>query len=288
MKALIVEDVPQFAEVLERLIHTHFPDITIVGSLYHQEEVIAALQKEKPDILIMDIMLNEGTSFDILKTYQENYGKLEAELIFITAHPTYNFTQKALDHSALSFLKKPVDTNEFIQAMQRLMEITRNKKIAQDLGKILDDDRLNHLLEILESKEKEVQYLTIHLANGILKKISISDICYLEADGSMCSFFLQNGECIKAFRGLIAYKKMLVDDHGFFAIHGSYLINIKHLVSYKHKTREVQMSNDQTLIASKRQGQLLRNYLDGHLNNDTKSNVSNRLKSMFGLKNGAA
>ena len=65
MKALIVEDEPRAGRALENLLHTHFPQISVVGILASVKETVAWLAANKTDVIFMDVELADGTCFDI-------------------------------------------------------------------------------------------------------------------------------------------------------------------------------------------------------------------------------
>ena len=66
MKILIIEDESLAAEKLQLLVKQYDPSIEILGCLESVEETVEWLNKKThPDLLLMDIHLSDGHSFDI-------------------------------------------------------------------------------------------------------------------------------------------------------------------------------------------------------------------------------
>jgi DNA-binding NarL/FixJ family response regulator len=63
---LIVEDSPLMVELLRAEI-SHLPGVRLVGAVGGPTAAVAALETEKPDALILDLNLREGSGFDVLR-----------------------------------------------------------------------------------------------------------------------------------------------------------------------------------------------------------------------------
>ena len=81
LTAIIVEDMPDALQLLQRDIEANHPEITISDTAQSVVEAAKLLRKNQPDILFLDIMLGDGTGFDIL----EIVPNLKSKIIFVTA-----------------------------------------------------------------------------------------------------------------------------------------------------------------------------------------------------------
>ena len=81
-----------------------------VGEAEDVETGVAVMDKLKPQVVFLDIQLNDGTGFDVLEQLAKKNGKTTSHIVFITAHEEYAI--KAFRFSALDFLLKPVDPDE--------------------------------------------------------------------------------------------------------------------------------------------------------------------------------
>ena len=85
MKILIVEDERPAAERLQLLLNNYDPAIRIVGMLESIEETVRFLEgNPHPDLILLDIHLSDGHSFEIFK--QVSYSRA---IIFVTAYDNY-------------------------------------------------------------------------------------------------------------------------------------------------------------------------------------------------------
>jgi DNA-binding NarL/FixJ family response regulator len=64
-KVFIVEDSPPVLERLISLLGT-LPDTHIVGHAAHAEEAVRAILAVRPDLVVLDLRLAQGTGFDVL------------------------------------------------------------------------------------------------------------------------------------------------------------------------------------------------------------------------------
>jgi two-component system LytT family response regulator len=101
LTSIVVDDIPAALEMLCADIEKNHPEIEIIGRAASVIEAAKLLQKQKPDILFLDIMLGDGTGFDIL----EIVPNLQSKIIFVTASDAYAI--KAFKFAAIDYILKP-------------------------------------------------------------------------------------------------------------------------------------------------------------------------------------
>jgi two-component system LytT family response regulator len=116
MRAFLVEDEPPALRKLERMMGTQ-PDFAICGTASTYLDAVTGIMETKPDLLILDIRLPDGTGFEILQTLNE---AASFQIIFLTAHD--EFALAAFEAAALDYLVKPVTQERFAEAMQRVRQ----------------------------------------------------------------------------------------------------------------------------------------------------------------------
>lgn len=263
IKSIIVEDTFEGMQAIKVLLQEHCPQIEIVGEASNNDEAYRLINEVKPQLAFLDINLNNETSFQLLKRlYDED--KIDFEFIFFTAHGETENLVKALRLSALDFFQKPVDKNELIAAVRRV-EGKINKTFADTKS------QLEMMFELAVSRKSENDKIAIQLLKGIIERIEIKNILWLETDevfgkknSNMTKFVLSDGTFLRANKNIGYYKKMLASDYDFFSISQSVLINRHYLRRYVHSTKTVYMENGKTHIASKRHGQKLKDYLSSN------------------------
>ena len=113
MKVLIVEDEkPAFENMVEQL-HAIDEDISVLAGCTSVDECIRWLNKyPQPDLILMDIQLSDGLSFNIFKTCQ-----VTCPVIFTTAYDKY-LTQ-AFEYSSIDYLVKPINQDKLRNAIKK-------------------------------------------------------------------------------------------------------------------------------------------------------------------------
>lgn len=141
---------------------------------------IEAIENWKPQVVFLDIHLNDGTGFDILEQVAKTNGKLSSHIVFITAHEQYAL--KAFKFSALDYLLKPVDPEELKKSVVKIKEV---------LEKNTSFDHIDLLLENIRKKVDHFKRIALSTADGI-HLFEISDIIRCESQDNYTQFFIKN------------------------------------------------------------------------------------------------
>lgn len=112
MKALIIEDELLARRSLIRTITTNFPDIEIIGECGSIAQSVALLKQHTPDIIFMDVELEDGGCFEIFKQVE-----VSAKVVITTAYDSYAI--KAFEAGSVDYLLKPVELQALRRAIQR-------------------------------------------------------------------------------------------------------------------------------------------------------------------------
>lgn len=113
MKVLIIEDEKPASQKLMRLLGEINPDIEIIDVLKSVEDSINwFLHNPKPDLIFMDIQLEDGICFEIFES-----NSIHTPIIFTTAYDEY--TLKAFKVNSIDYLLKPIDSDELKNAIEK-------------------------------------------------------------------------------------------------------------------------------------------------------------------------
>jgi DNA-binding LytR/AlgR family response regulator len=170
MNILIVEDEHLAQERLQLLINAYDPSINIVGCLESVEETVNWLNtKPHPDLILLDIHLSDGQSFEIFKRTQ-----IQKPIIFITAFE--NYAVDAFSLFSIDYILKPVTAEALATA------INKYKNLA-DIFKPAD----YHLLMEQVKDNSLVNYRNRFLAKvgQRLFFIPASEVAYFAADNKI-------------------------------------------------------------------------------------------------------
>jgi two-component system LytT family response regulator len=234
IKTLIVDDEEHCRDRIKKLIADYGENLEIIATCNTVEDALIKTKTLRPDLVFLDIKIHDKTGFD----YLEQLEHYNFNLIFITAFD--NYAIKAFKYSALDYLLKPVDSDDFINAIARL-----NKKS----NSIDSDIRINALIKNLKSDEKK-KTITIPTSNGF-EILEIVDIIHCEADTSY-TYIQTTTDKILVSKPIKFYEELL-KELNFFRVHNSHLVNIAHIKKYtKGKGGYVTMSNNNHINVSTR------------------------------------
>lgn len=238
--AVLVDDDSNLREGMKALLNRYAPEIRILGEAENVSDAVLAIDGLNPQVVFLDIQLADGTGFDILEKLTEKNGKIESQVVFITAHEQYAI--KAFRFSALDFLLKPVDPEE----LQKVIE-----KINNTVKKKDSFDHIDLLLENIRKKVDNFKRIALSTTDGI-HLFEISDIIRCESTDNYTTFYIKNNKPILISKTLKEYEELLTE-HGFERIHQSHLINLAYLKSYiKKDGGYVIMADNSNLPVSQR------------------------------------
>lgn len=234
IKTLIIDDEQHCIDSIKRLIDNYGKNLDIVAACSTIEDAIKMTNSLSPDLVFLDIEIHEKTGFD----YLEQLGKYDFNLIFTTAYN--NYAIKAFKYSAMDYLLKPIDKDDFIGAIERL-----NKRLNAADTEMQIKILLNNL-----KKENQKKTIRIPTSNGF-EIVEIADIIHCQAETSYTHIFTKNDKFLVS-KGIRFYEDLLKDAN-FFRIHNSHLVNVNHVKKYtKGKGGYVTMSDNSNINVSTR------------------------------------
>ena len=119
IRVFLVEDEPPALRKLERMVSEE-PDLEICGSAATVSEAIAGIAAARPNLIILDIRLPDGTGFEVLQALDETPDQANRQAVFLTAYDEYAI--QAFNVAALDYLLKPASRERFSAAMERVRE----------------------------------------------------------------------------------------------------------------------------------------------------------------------
>jgi DNA-binding LytR/AlgR family response regulator len=121
MNLLIIENEKPAADRLIRVLMKIDKSITVLGVIETVEEAINRLQENpQPDLILMDIQLDDGLCFEIFETIN-----IEIPVIFTTAFDEY--TLKAFKVNSIDYLLKPIDEELLKTALIKFKKLYADK-----------------------------------------------------------------------------------------------------------------------------------------------------------------
>ncbi|HYG40676.1 MAG TPA: LytTR family DNA-binding domain-containing protein [Cytophagales bacterium] len=228
IRTVIIDDEQGARETLKKLIDLYCPGVQVVAEAEGVEEGLKTIKANDPDLVLLDIKMNDGTGFDLLKRIENP----DFKIIFITAFD--EFALSAIKFSALDYLLKPVEPEDLISSVHKAEQA-------------LEQNILNLKIKtLLHNIEKENKKLTVKTAE-CYHILAINEIIRCEADGNYTHFFLTNRRKISVSITLKEYEELLTQ-YQFFRLHHSHLINLHQVERFDKRNGGAIIMKDKSLV----------------------------------------
>lgn len=136
MKILIIENETPAADRIARVLKKIDKSISILGVVETVEEAVNRLQeKPLPDLILMDIQLDDGLCFEIFEIIN-----VDTPIIFTTAYD--EFTLKAFKVNSIDYLLKPIQEEALRSAIEKYKKLYADKDpFKRDFSQLLNEFR---------------------------------------------------------------------------------------------------------------------------------------------------
>ncbi len=203
MTCLIVDDNDMARLTLKELIAT-VGGLTITGECSSAPEAYRRISDVSPDLVFLDIEMPGMTGIELLRSLPR-----KPLIIFTTSQK--NYAAEAFELSVVDYLVKPVTMPRLLQSVQKAREILERRDT--EIGPVEQD------------------YLFIR-DNGILKKIRLEEILWLEAMGDYCKIHTP-GKVYIVHTTLKAFEENARSGR-FMRVHRSYIVALDKIESIEN------------------------------------------------------
>jgi two-component system, LytTR family, response regulator LytT len=146
MKVFIIEDEYLAVQRLQKLLLDIIPDIQIVGTADGIDTSVAWLKANAaPDLILMDIELTDGQSFEIFKLID-----VQSPVIFITSYDEYAI--QAFKVNSIDYLLKPVKKDDLERALQKFERLNAAQSTAIDITKLIAELQKSNQVKELRTR----------------------------------------------------------------------------------------------------------------------------------------
>jgi len=229
MKVVIVEDEILAAEKLQRLLALVDSEIEVDGILESVEEAINWFATHpSPDLIFMDIQLDDGISFEIFDEI-----KIKAPIIFTTAYDEYAI--RAFKVNSVDYLLKPIEQNALEMAIQKFKTVFAQKKSFEE--------RVSEVFEQMGKQYKSRFFIKIGVK---FQSIQVSTICSFFVEERNTFLQTQKGKTYDLDYSLDQLQRM-VDPEQFYRINRNFLLNInciEEIISYSSSRLKIKMKTE--------------------------------------------
>lgn len=118
IRVLIIDDEGLQLDMLKVCIDWDSNGFEIVGDASDGREGLKKVKDLSPDVAIIDIDLPFINGLELSQIIKSDYPW--TKVIILTGHPQFEYAKKAIDASVVSYLIKPIDSNELVQALMKI------------------------------------------------------------------------------------------------------------------------------------------------------------------------
>ncbi|HZH94603.1 MAG TPA: LytTR family DNA-binding domain-containing protein [Flavisolibacter sp.] len=155
MKCLIVDD-NKLARMAMKQLVGQINELELVQECEDAMQAYNAINTETIDLVFLDVEMPGMSGLELIR----NLGSKKPLIIFTTAKE--NYAVEAFELNVIDYLVKPIKPARFIQSVEKAHEVFSSNKLEVKVG------------------EQEFVFIK---DNGVLKRIGVEDILYLEAMG---------------------------------------------------------------------------------------------------------
>jgi DNA-binding LytR/AlgR family response regulator len=251
MNALIIEDEPQAAQRMETLMKKIVPGVVILSKIDSISKSVEWIKTHPaPDLILMDIQLADGISFNIFEQCE-----VKSPVIFTTAFDEYAL--KAFKVNSIDYILKPVDEAELEAALKKY------RSLSAEMKPYLKLENIEQAIQMLTRKYKSRFVIKV---GEHLRSIEVTDILFfISLEKTTFCHTRENRKNILDFT-LDELEEML-DPATFFRINRKYIISaasIQDMVSYTNSRLKLVLKNsdDNDVIVARERVQEFKEWLD--------------------------
>ena len=188
----IIDDEPIAHSIIEKFAK-EINSLEKVGNCYDAFQAIGLLQREKLDLLFLDINMPKLSGFEMLKTL-----KSPPKIIVTTAYK--EFALEGYELQVVDYLLKPFSFPRFLQAVNKVLEFKQSKEKLTFVSK--------DYIEVKVDKKKH--------------RIKLNDILYIEAQSNYCKIVTETTNLL-TLRKISDFSIELPAQ--FTRVHNSFIVN---------------------------------------------------------------
>jgi two-component system, LytTR family, response regulator LytT len=210
MKILIVEDEELAVKKLQKTLAAVNESAEVVGTTDSIKTTVEWLmQNPQPDLILMDIELADGQSFEIF-----NLTEVKSPVIFTTSYD--EFALKAFKVNSVDYLLKPIQKDELQAALNKFQKIKTNADVNID-------SLVKELQQKLQPKEYRKRFL-VKFGQKLIS-VEIGEIAYFYSDGRLNFFKTSDNKKFVVDYTMDELEDML-DPKMYFRISRSFYVSV--------------------------------------------------------------
>lgn len=217
MKVLIIEDEELAVKKLRKTLESVDSSAEVVGVADSIRSSVNWLQQNpSPDLILMDIELADGQSFEIFDKVE-----VKSTVIFTTSYDEYAL--KAFKVNSVDYLLKPVQKEDLQAALNKLKTMKTMYGSTSPSDPLNVENLVKELQQKLQPKEFRKRFLVKHAQK--LVSVDVDEIAYFYSDGRLNFFKTLDNKKFVVDYTMDELEDML-DPNKYFRISRSFYVSI--------------------------------------------------------------
>jgi two-component system LytT family response regulator len=233
--AIIIDDEKHCSDNLQWQLKQYCPKVEVKAICDNAEKGLEEIYNQQPQIVFLDVEMPGMNGFEMLEKLPE----INFDMIFTTAFNQYAI--RAIKFGALDYLIKPIDKDELLEAVDKVIKRTNGESLKQ----------LTALLShIKKNNDFSLQKIALPTLHGY-ELVPLINIMYCESKSNYTSICLNDRRQILISKTLKDIEELL-NMQPFFRAHKSFLINLQYAIRYNRgEGGSLVLSNDIVIPVSR-------------------------------------
>lgn len=215
IRSVIVDDEAPARDELCFLLSS-YPDIEICAQAHSADKGIAVIEKEKPDLVFLDIQMPGKNGFEVIQALSA----MESPPVFVFVTAYDNYAIKAFEASAVDYILKPLSEKRLATTIERV-----RKLLSENTEAPLESQLASLLNQVAPKVGSEVLKISVE-KNGRMRLLSPKDLIYCSYKDS--HILVHTFDEALPIYGIATMDKLEQHLSGasFFRAHRSLLVNL--------------------------------------------------------------
>jgi two-component system, LytTR family, response regulator len=248
LRVVVADDERPARRFLVDLLKT-FPGVDVVAEAARGKEAIELIERHKPDLALLDLYMPEVGGLDVARMIRAG---ATPSIAFVTAYD--EFAVQAFEMDAIDYLLKPVDRDRLASTLER----ARARTAASSAERATNLTAASTTLDVVTGRQ-HLQRIPVKRRDETVI-LSVRQIASIVADGELLHITTVTNERYTISYRLHALESRL-DPHRFVRLSRGTLVAVDIIQTFsplRGGTYRVQLTNGQTLTASRIQSRMLR------------------------------
>ena len=251
MNVLILEDEQRNFNRLRRQLEEIDTTFHVEGPLANIQESVEWLRTHPtPDLILADIRLSDGLSFDILRQTA-----IPSPIIFTTAYDEYAI--QAFKYNSFDYLLKPINSEELAEAINKVRRRTLSDTHGEDMRRLVE--------YMYRNNYRYRERFLLPYRDGYIS-VQVKNISHIALKERTTLIFLNDGASMNISYSLDELESQLNPDI-FFRANRQYLLHIdsiRNVSNYFNSRLKIHMKKypDTEIIVSRERASALKEWLD--------------------------